>query len=147
MGDHSLCLFLILVLVPPLTKERYPHPLHDLPHCLLMELTFGNSKVKVRKQHQSQARMLHKMELVVGMQMGWWHVDRDCGGIKGRRVAVRCSPPWGSSYSSLRHGAPSPPGLDAGEQPAQGWVDGRASADLRDSVVVTLPGGGERQVS
>lgn len=62
--------------------------------CPLVELTFGNSKVKVRKQPQSQPGMLHKMVLVVGTQVGWWQVDRERGGIRERRAAVHCSPPW-----------------------------------------------------
>lgn len=104
--------------------------------CPLVELTFGNSKVKVRKQHQSQPGMLHKMALVVGKQMDWCYVGRDCGGRKERGVAVPCSPPW--RVMLLLHKARSSllPGPDAGEQPSPGWVDGKP---VQNSVTVWWP--------
>ena len=93
-------------------------------------------------------RMFNKMVVGFGRGADESVVEREGrGGMKERKVAVLCSPSQELSYFCIRHVAFSLHGPDAGECSTREWVDRKASAELSDSVVACLPGGGDRQTS
>lgn len=61
----------------------------------------GVAKERSKNHIRARPRILHKMAVVVGKQMGWQYVGRDCAEIKERRVA-------GCSLLSSLRGHPTP---------------------------------------